>query len=400
MYSRLVLKTDAEGRIIDADLPAAAFFLGEVLLGRFCGELLGIEAASLAEVFEECAASPLREIVLTREDARFVFEVMALPLNVSEPATGGSLIVLREPPPGNAAPGRERDPFRSDKMRSAVFQSVGEGILVVDEEREIVNANQQACEIFGLSPQNLVGTDIMSLTDEAGGSILRNCIDRMIEGQRLSTELTGVYVDGRTFPTRTTVTRIDYEGHRFWNIVVLDTTEEKALENSLREEKRQTEAMNMTLKNVLRSIESDRRDYEYKISSRIKTAILPMIDKLRKEAQPAVRNSFLSLLGDQLIALTSGFETELDAGLLKLSRTEIEVCRLIQGGFSSKEIGDIMNLAFETVQTQRKNIRKKLNLNGKKLNLHAYLATRVCEDTHRQDARKRCAPLGMDTDEV
>lgn len=401
----LIMKIDAQGLITEASPQAARFFSGRRITGRFCGELLDIGVKSMGEILELFPPDEAREIILNRDSIRYVFEVHLLPLNLEGSDAGGSILLLNditriaddrlrfEMQAGD--PGHEQ--FNSEKMRSAIFQSVGEGILLVDEDLEVVKANQQACEIYGLSRQNLIGTDLMALTDQAGADKLSEFFGRLIEGQRLSAEMTGLYVDGRTFPTRTTVTRIDYAGKRFWTIIVLDTTEEKALENRLRQEKQQSEEMNLTLKNVLRSIEGDRREFENRISSKIRTAVMPMIEKIRKEAQPSVRSSYLNLLADQLISLTSGFDTELDAGLLKLSRTEIEVCRLIQGGFSSKEIGDAMNLSFETIQTHRKNIRKKLNLNGKNVNLHAYLAGRICEGDNLQDETAGQGMSGWDS---
>ncbi|MBN2299437.1 MAG: PAS domain S-box protein [Deltaproteobacteria bacterium] len=280
---------------------------------------------------------------------------------------------------------RTHDQHGTEKMRSAIFQSVGEGILLVDEDMEVVKANHQASEIYGLSRENLIGADIQSLTDRPGAEKLKAFFNELIEGQRLSAEIAGIYVDGRMFPTRTTVTRIDLDGRRLWTIVVLDTTEEKALENRLRHEKIQTEEMNLTLKNVLKSIESDRRDFEKSISVKIKTSILPGLEKIRRESDAGVRNSYLGLLADQLVALTSGFDAGIDAEMLKLTRTEIEVCRLIQNGLSGKEISEAMNLAFETIQTHRKNIRKKLKLSGKKINLNAYLTNRICEADNKEN---------------
>ena len=267
----------------------------------------------------------------------------------------------------------------AEKMHRAIFHSVGEGILLVDQELEIIKANQQAAEIYGMPIQTLVGSDVRQLTDEQGMKALMGSFDELVEGQRFSTEITGVYIDGRTFPTDVTVTRIDYDGKKFWTIIVHDITEQKALEQKLFEEKSQTEEMNITLKNVLNTIEKDRRDFEGRLSARIRTSILPALKKVEKETDASVRKSYLMLLGQQLTALTSGSGTELDAGLLKLSKTELGVCRLIQAGCSSKEICEAMNLSFETIQTHRKNIRRKLRLRGRKVNLHAFLSKRVID---------------------
>jgi len=159
-------------------------------------------------------------------------------------------------------------------------------------------------------------------------------------------------------------------------VIVRDITEQRALEDGLREEKLQSEEMNVTLRNVLKSIESDRQEAEQNLSHRIRSSLLPGLEKVRKERNQEVRSSYLNMLRDQLISLTSGFEKELDGDLLKLSKTELKICRFIKSGLTGKEICEAMNLSFETVQTHRKNIRKKLGLSGKTVNLHTFLANR------------------------
>ncbi|MBP7763599.1 MAG: PAS and helix-turn-helix domain-containing protein [Deltaproteobacteria bacterium] len=284
---------------------------------------------------------------------------------------------------GWRAAGPDRTPRRtlnsgtSDKLLGAIFMSVGEGILLVDEDGEIVRANQHACEIYGLQEQNIVGADIRSLLDEAGAGLLMRYCAEMAEGQRRHAEVTCLYVDGKTFPAAVTVTRSDLDGRKYWSLIVRDDTQQKAMEKQLREDKQQVEDMNRTLKTVMKSIEQDRRDFESRVAAKIKTSLLPGLKKIDAAAEASVRKSYLAILEEQLVSLTAGFEKELDPGLLKLSRTEIEVCRLIQAGSSGKEICDAMKLSFETVQTHRRNIRRKLGLNGEKMNLHAFLMNRV-----------------------
>jgi DNA-binding NarL/FixJ family response regulator len=149
------------------------------------------------------------------------------------------------------------------------------------------------------------------------------------------------------------------------------------METKLYEEKRQIEEMNLTLKTVMKSIEQDRKDLENLVASKIRTSLLPGLRKIDEASEATVRKSYLAVIEEQLLSLTTGFEKELDAGLLKLTKTEIEVCRLVQAGCSSKDICDAMKISFDTIQTHRKNIRRKLNLNGKKINLHAFLTNRA-----------------------
>lgn len=274
---------------------------------------------------------------------------------------------------------RTRALAHSEKMLDAIFQSVGKGILLIDSDREIVKSNLLASEIFGIPPEVLVGTPFCSLTDQDGCRKLYESSEQLLEGHRLQMEVTGLYVDGKTFPCEVTMTRMDLDGRPFWPVIVRDITEQRALEDGLREEKRQSEEMNVTLRNVLKSIETDRHEVEQNLTHRIRTSLLPGLEKIRGEAQSDIRASYLDLIRQQLIALTAGFETELDADLLKLSKTELKICRFVKAGLTGKEICDTMNLSFETIQTHRKNIRRKLGLQGKNINLHTFLANRSCD---------------------
>jgi DNA-binding CsgD family transcriptional regulator len=51
----------------------------------------------------------------------------------------------------------------------------------------------------------------------------------------------------------------------------------------------------------------------------------------------------------------------------------MEVCQLIQLGRNGQEIAALLNMSFETVQTHRKNIRRKLGLKGRTVSLFSYL---------------------------
>lgn len=52
------------------------------------------------------------------------------------------------------------------------------------------------------------------------------------------------------------------------------------------------------------------------------------------------------------------------AGALSLTKREIEIVKLIRQGYSTKEISEQLHLSNLTVQTHRKNICKKLNVNN------------------------------------
>ncbi|SHJ85267.1 PAS domain S-box-containing protein [Malonomonas rubra DSM 5091] len=382
--SNLVLITDGDGTVREANPEARVFFSGRQLIGSFCGELLGLPGEDLNALLSQTEPNRQHEVSLTSDGFNRVFNLQIKPLSHISISLSGVMLILSDITCivdhrqllEQRVDERTRALANSEKMLDAVFQSVGKGILLIDSDREIVKANQQASEIYGIPLEVLIGTPFCSLIDHQGCMAMNDICQNLLDGQRQRVEVTSIYVDGKTFPTDIIISSMKLDGKQFWPVIVRDITEQRALEDGLRAEKLQSEEMNVTLRNVLKSIESDRQEAEQNLSHRIRSSLLPGLEKVRKEKNADVRSSYLNMLSEQLVSLTTGFEKELDGDLLKLSKTELKICRFIKSGLTGKEICEAMNLSFETIQTHRKNIRKKLGLSGKTVNLHTFLANR------------------------
>jgi len=384
--SNLVLVTNSDGMIQEINPEAKVFFSGQSIIGRYFGEVFRLPGQPLEELLQRLPPNRPHEVTLTSGHFSKVFNLHIKPLGKTIQHSHIILIlsditcmVDHRRALEQSVAERTQALENSKKMLDAIFRSVGKGIVLLDHEREIVKANQKASEIFGIPLEVLVGTSFCTLTDNIGCREMDESMTNLIEGQRRNFEVTCRYVDGKTFPSEIVMTRMDLNGQVFWPVIVRDISEQRALENRLWQEKLQTEEMNVTLKNVLKTIEGDRRETEQKLADRVRSSLLPGIEKIRKETNPSVQSGYLDLLREQLVSLTAGTEAELDADLLKLSKTELKICRFVKAGLSGKEICDAMNLSFETVQTHRKNIRKKLGLSGKNVNLHTFLANRNCK---------------------
>ena len=144
--------------------------------------------------------------------------------------------------------------------------------------------------------------------------------------------------------------------------------------DDLLREKEHLEEMNITLRNVLKSIEKDRESFIRDISAKLGHIVLPALERIEAESDPAIRRGYVTVVRDQLARMTPGDEAS-DPLLLKLTPMEAKVCQFIQAGHSSKDIANSLNLSIETVQTHRKHIRRKLGLHGKTTGLYAHLKT-------------------------
>lgn len=142
--------------------------------------------------------------------------------------------------------------------------------------------------------------------------------------------------------------------------------------DALRREKEQLEEMNITLRNVLKSIDKDRGEMFDEVSAKINSLVVPALERIESEDDPSIRKGYLTVVRDQLSRLAPGSANS-DPLLLKLTHMETKVAQFIQSGYSSKDIAHSLNLSVETVQTHRKNIRAKLGLRGKRTSLYAHL---------------------------
>ncbi len=130
---------------------------------------------------------------------------------------------------------------------------------------------------------------------------------------------------------------------------------------------------NTALKVLLKQRENDRAEIEEKILSNVETLIMPYIDELKKTCSGAEGADIINILESNLKEIISPFSSRLSSEYFKLTPRQIMIAGLIREGKQSKDIANILNLSFETVNCHRQQIRKKLGLNNSKVNLRSFL---------------------------
>ncbi|MBF0258991.1 MAG: hypothetical protein HQK62_09155 [Desulfamplus sp.] len=124
---------------------------------------------------------------------------------------------------------------------------------------------------------------------------------------------------------------------------------------------------------LARKYEKISQDKEVEVAKQIEERILPCALFL-KEADKDSEEFELEL--DMLISQIKSMVRELTYGsdsFNQLSPAEMRVALLIKQGATSPQIADRLFISESTVKTHRKNIRSKLNIQNKKLNMVEYL---------------------------
>jgi PAS domain S-box-containing protein len=139
---------------------------------------------------------------------------------------------------------------------------------------------------------------------------------------------------------------------------------------------RQFEEIRMGIQTLL-DCSNQKKSFNEKISTIFKKNIVPFIEKLKMTKLDRKAKAYLAIIETNLSTLLSSFpHTEPDPLIDGLSPAEIHIIELIRQGKTSKEIASLLNVSPSTIAFHRSNIRKKLDLHNKKMNLNSYLLSR------------------------
>ena len=130
---------------------------------------------------------------------------------------------------------------------------------------------------------------------------------------------------------------------------------------------------NAALKVLLRQREQDQKEFENNILSNVKHLIMPYIEKLKKNRSMSDDLVYLSIIESNLREIISPFSAKLTFQYLDFTPREIMIADLIKDGKQDKDIVDVLKISLDTVKAHRKNIRRKLGINNKKINLRTKL---------------------------
>ncbi|HYA12858.1 MAG TPA: PAS domain S-box protein, partial [Syntrophales bacterium] len=156
-------------------------------------------------------------------------------------------------------------------------------------------------------------------------------------------------------------------------LVKAKTGELVTLNENLKIQSQNLEDANAALKVLLKQREEDRKEQEEKVLANIRELVTPYIEQLKKSGLSSKYESYLKTLESNLLAIVSPFSVTLSSKYIGLTHKEIQVANFVKEGKSAKEVAEIMNISKDTIDTHKKNIRKKLGITNTRTNLRSYL---------------------------
>ena len=271
---------------------------------------------------------------------------------------------------------------QKEEQYLALVESVVEWIWETDAKFVHTYVSPRIYDVLGYKPEDLIGrspADIMP-PDEAKRAmpLIKKVFSK--RGLFVSFQTIHVHKDGRmVFVEANGRPFFDQKGRLLgYRGSCRDITEQKRTMDNLREygqeltvKSRTLEEVNAALRVLLKQREDDREELEDKFVSNIRKMVFPYIIKLQKEKQDLKHKTYLDIIAANLNEIITPFLSTIRQ--MNFTPREIEVASLIKEGRRTREIAELMGVAPSAVDSHRNNIRIKLGLNKKKVNLRSYL---------------------------
>ena len=161
-----------------------------------------------------------------------------------------------------------------------------------------------------------------------------------------------------------------------------DITEQRKMEALLKNREAELEIksanlqdMNVALKVLLNQRENDKAELAAKIVRNVNKLVMPYVDELRQCRLDPSHTAYVDVIEANLKHIISPFMEKLGLRSADLTPRAIRIADLIKSGKTTKEISQLLQMSPAAVNFHRNNIRRKLGINNRKVNLAAYLSS-------------------------
>lgn len=281
----------------------------------------------------------------------------------------------------------------SGQYINVAMDSLSANMAILDENGVILETNR-SWQRFGLenkieTPADTVGLNYLEICDSAVGDPeevqkareVADGIRKVIAGDvnEFATEYPCHSPDEKRWfyvratrmadpdPLRVVVSHEDVTAIK----LAEEALRQRELELELQTQK--LEETNTALRVLLKAREEDKRELEEKVLANVKELTLPYLKDLKNSGLDSRQKAYLEIIESNLDDIISPFLHHLSSKYLNLTPREIQVATLVKEGKATKEIAEMLHLSMNAVDFHRKNIREKLGLKNKKVNLRTHL---------------------------
>ena len=265
----------------------------------------------------------------------------------------------------------------------AIAESTSDMIHLNDQDGTIIYANKVSARKLGLPLEKIIGRpafefvhpdDFITIRKSMQNAAINKIVKAADEVRLLGPDGGYHHYEVRGFNVKSE------NGRNYIGAIIRDISERKKHEQELREKSLELEEANISLKILVRQVSESKVELEDKIAANIESLILPNLEDLAIKIGGRPERAYLDEVRRNLNRLTSTFSRDMHMAKAAFTPRELQVAGYIRHGHSSKQIAKLLDVSVRTVEFYRDNIRKKLGLNNRKINLRSHLMTTLPHD--------------------
>ena len=302
----------------------------------------------------------------------------------------------------NTAAKRAEQALREAEARyRGLIEFLPDAVVVSDATERIVFANPAAARLIGAAgPEVLVGRSLFELFHPSIHATVRaRSRAALSEGMPGPAERrTVVRLDQSALHVETAVTPIQFDGQPGVLRVNRDVTARVQAEEALLQKDREIslqlgkiEKLNAALTALLEHREQESQRHLAGLHTTLEQLVLAHVETLKGTSLTADQRVLVEVVEANLRHVAASFVRQLDAWKLRLTPTEIQIADLVRLGKRTKEIAGLLRVSPSAIAFHRNNLRAKLGLTARPINLVSYLRTmaQTPQDVPSRRARRR-----------
>ena len=260
------------------------------------------------------------------------------------------------------------------KLFSTLVKKSLSGILIVNTH-EIRFANEAFEQITGYSQQDLRNMSPWDMVHpEERGKIRALGLARFKNSSvRESYETRWIHKKGHELWVEVRAVLMEHPEQPEILANIVDITDRKRAEADLKVKSRRLEETNTALKILLQQRNEQTEELKKNIVFNVDKLIMPYIDELESFLVKPRNRAYVEAIKENLKEIITPYIRTLSTEYANLTPKQLTVINLIRQGKTTKEIAETLCVSKAAVDFHRHNIRRKLNLTKKKVNLRSFL---------------------------
>jgi len=148
-----------------------------------------------------------------------------------------------------------------------------------------------------------------------------------------------------------------------------------ARESELKAQSEHLAEANTALRVLLKQREEDKKELGEAVLNNVQELVTPYLQRFLNGRLSTQQRTLARILETNLNNIISPFANRLNSRMERLTPVEIRVAGLVKEGMTNEEIAEALTVSKNTILFHRHNIRDKLGLKNKKINLRSHLQT-------------------------